>query len=343
MQKIELRNGRILGGGQKPYIVAELNSSHKGKVEIAKQMIDAAKDCGCDCVKFQSWSADSLYCDEYYKNNPISKRIVTKFSLTPDQLLELSQYCKEIGIDFSSTPYSNEEVDFLADRTEAPFIKIASMEINNLPYLKYIGSKGVPIVLSTGMSTIDEIKNAVKAIESTGNKQLCILHCVSVYPAPADIINLNNMVMLQEKFPDYVVGYSDHTISYEIAAASIALGAALVEKHFTLDRKKMGMDNNMATEPADMKCLVDACHSVFTAMGSKERILLEGEEEQRLKMRRSLVTTREVHCGDILSPEDIEAKRPGDGITPDQFDNIVGKTAIADIQKGYLIKYQYIH
>ncbi len=335
---LTFRNGREIGSLHRPYIVAELNSSHNGKVEIAKQMIDAAKYCGCDCVKFQSWSADSLYADEYYRNNPVSRRIVSKFSLTPDQLLDLSKYCKEVGIDFSSTPYSNEEVDFLADMTDAPFIKIASMEINNLPYLKYIGSKNVPIVMSTGMSTIKEIKNAVKAIESTGNKQLCILHCVSLYPAPAEIINLKNLIMLQEEFPDYVVGYSDHTIGYEVAAASIALGAALVEKHFTLDNKKIGMDNKMATEPAEMRQLVNACHNVFSAMGSKERILLEGEEEQKYKMRRSLVTTREIHKGEVLSESDIEAKRPGDGITPDHFDEIVGKTVTIDIPKGYLIR-----
>ena len=148
MAELTLRNGRIIGDGHKPYIVAELNSSHNGKIEIARQMIDVAKDCGCDCVKFQSWSAESLYADEYYKNNPISKRIVTKFSLTPEQLQELCEYCKKVGIDFSSTPYSKKEVNFLTDKTEAPFIKIASMEINNLPYLKYIGEQAVPIVLS---------------------------------------------------------------------------------------------------------------------------------------------------------------------------------------------------
>ena len=342
MGKLTLRSGKVIGDGERPYIVAEMNSSHNGNVETAKAMIEAAKDCGCDCVKFQSWSAESLYADEYYKNNPISKRIVTKFSLTPDQLLELSSYCKEIGIDFSSTPYSKEEVDFLVDKTEAPFIKIASMEINNLPFLKYIGEKGIPIVLSTGMSTIEEIREAVKTIEATGNKQLCILHCVSVYPASAEIINLNNMVMLQEEFPDYVIGYSDHTIGYEVAAASIAMGAVLVEKHFTLDNEKMGMDNNMATEPKEMKSLVDACHNVFNALGSKERSLLNGEEEQRLKMRRSLVTTREVHPGEKLSYNDIEFKRPGDGITPEHLDEIIGKTVNTYIPKGYLIRKEHL-
>ena len=343
MRELVLRNGRKVGSQYNPYIVAEVNSSHNGNVETARQMIDAAKECGCDCVKFQSWSADSLYADEYYKNNPISRRIVTKFSLAPEQLLELSNYCKEAGIDFSSTPYSNEEVDFLADRTEAPFIKIASMEINNLPYLKYIGEKGIPIVLSTGMATIEEIRKAVKTIEETGNRQLCILHCVSVYPASAELINLNNLVMLQEEFPNYVAGYSDHTIGYEIAAASIALGAALVEKHFTLDSKKMGMDNNMATEPAEMKSLVNACRNVFSAMGMRERILMKSEEEQRLKMRRSLVTAREIHSGEVLSADDIELKRPGDGISPEYIDEIIGRTVKTDIPKGYLIKSEYLN
>lgn len=343
MNRLVFRGGRVIGDGERPYIVAELNSSHNGKVEMAKQMIDAAKDCGCDCVKFQSWSADSLYADEYYKNNPISKRIVTRFALKPDQLFELSSYCKEVGIDFSSTPYSKEEVDFLADKTDAPFIKIASMEINNLAYLGYIGEKGIPIVLSTGMSTIDEIRDAVRVIEATGNKQLCILHCVSVYPAQPEIINLNNIAMLQEEFPDYPIGYSDHTIGYEVASASIALGAALVEKHFTLDNKKMGMDNNMATEPKEMKSLVDACQSVFRAMGAKEKKLLEGEEEQRLKMRRSLVTTREIHCGAVLAAEDIEAKRPGDGITPDHLGDVIGKVVNTDIPKGYRIKPEHLY
>ena len=343
MNELKLRGGKIIGIGQKPYIIAELNSSHGGKIETAKEMIDAAKECGCDCVKFQSWSSETLYSDEYYKDNPIAKRFVNKFSLCSEQLMELSLYCKEVGIDFSSTPYSNEEVNFLVEKTEAPFIKIASMEINNTPFLKYIAGKGVPIVLSTGMSTIDEIRKAVKVIESTGNKQLCILHCVSVYPANAKIINLNNLIMLQEEFPDYVIGYSDHTIGCEVAAASIAMGAVIVEKHFTLDNQKMGMDNNMATEPKEMKRLVDACHNVYAAMGTKERVILDVEVEQKLKMRRSLVTKRDVYAGEKLAYGDIEFKRPGNGITPDHLEEVIGKTVNTNIPKGYLIRKEHLN
>lgn len=339
---LKLSNGRVIGNGQPPYIVAELNSSHNGKVETAKEMIRTAKECGCDCVKLQSWSADSLYCDEYYKDNPISKRIVTKFSLSESALKELALYCQELGIDFASTPYSKDEVDFLAEKVNTPFLKIASMEINNLPFLRYIASKNLPMVLSTGMSTIEEIQMAVKAIKSTGNNQLCILHCVSMYPAEPAVINLNNIKLLEEEFPDYPIGYSDHTIGYEVTAAAVALGASYIEKHFTLDNKKMGMDNNMATEPTEMKNLVAACHNVFAAMGSNQRYLLPGEDAQQLKMRRSLITMRDIHCGEFLSATDIDAKRPGDGISPTKLNEVVGKKVMQDIPKGYLLRWEHL-
>lgn len=341
MAKLKFRNGRYIGEGYQPYIVAELNSSHNGKVETAMKMIDSAVECGCDCVKFQSWSADSLYSDEYYKENPISKRIVTKFSLGEGQMKELAKYCVQKGIDFSSTPYSKPEVDFLVEQTEAPFIKIASMEINNLPFLKYIAETGLPMVLSTGMASFEEIKAAVGVIESTGNRNLCILHCVSVYPASSEIINLNNIKLLQQAFPDYPIGYSDHTIGSSVAAAAVAMGAALIEKHFTLDNKKMGMDNNMATEPAEMAQLVDSCHSVFSALGTVQRILLSEEEEQKIKMRRSLVAARNIAVGQIIRADDIDAKRPGDGLSPIEAESIIGKEATVDVPKGYKLKREY--
>ncbi len=325
-----------------PYIIAEMNSSHNGNIETAKRMIDAAVECGCDCVKFQSWTSDTLYSEEYYKNNPISERIVKKVSLSTEELKELSDYAKAVGIDFSSTPYSKEEVDYLADTIEAPFIKISSMEINNLKFLEYIGAKGKPIILSTGMSTLEEIKDAVLAIENTGNKEICILHCVSNYPAKAEEINLRNITMLKEAFPKYDVGYSDHTIGCEVAAAAVALGAKVIEKHFTLDNTKNGMDNSMATEPEEMKKLVTACHNVSSAMGSSERILSEIELNQASKMRRSLVTARELKRGDILTEADLEAKRPGNGIPPTKLTELIGHKITKDYPKGYLIKQEDI-
>ncbi len=338
-----LKNGRSIINGGEPYIVAELNSSHNGKIDVAREMIDAAKDCGCDAVKFQSWSAESLYCRDYYDRNPISKRMVSGFSLKPEELLELSGYCNDIGIDFSSTPYSNEEVDFLIDQCKAPFVKIASMDINNLPYLRYIAKKNVPIILSTGMATLEEIKEAVTEIVNAGDDNICILHCVSLYPAEVQYVNLNNMVMLKEKFPKYAVGYSDHTIGCEVACASVGLGAALIEKHFTLNNKKIGWDNQMATEPADMKDLVVRCRRVHRSLGDYERKLTSGELEQRKKMRRSIVAAVDMAMGHMIAEGDLTAKRPGDGISVSEYKNIVGRVLIQEVRKDQLILDEYLH
>lgn len=336
------RNGINISNNDRPYIVAELNSSHRGKVNIAKQMIDAAKESGCDAVKFQSWTADSLYCEEYYDKNPLSKRMVTGFSLKAEDLLELSQYCNQIGIDFSSTPYSKEEVDFLVDECKAPFVKVASMEINNLPYLRYIAKKGVPILLSTGMATLEEIEIAVHEIESAGNEQICILHCVSLYPVEANCVNLNNVVMLKEKFPKYTVGYSDHTIGHEVACAAVALGAVLIEKHFTLDNKRIGWDNQMATEPEEMKILVEKCNRVSESLGSYDRILSSEEIEQRKKMRRSLVAGINMPVGYVIQENDITAKRPEDGISVSEYKRVIGKVVKKELKKGQLILSEHI-
>ncbi len=336
MSKMRLANGRVIGDYQRPYIIAELNSSHDGDVGTAKQMIDAAKNCGCDCVKLQSYSSSSLFSEEYYEKNRIIRRIIDKFSMGEEELRTLAEYCMEVGVDFSSTPYSETEADFL-DEIGVPFIKISSMEVNNLPYLRYIAQLGRPMIFSTGMATYDEIREAIKTIEETGNKEVCLLHCVSVYPASSDIINLNNIHSLREMFPAYPIGYSDHTIGMEVPCASVALGVAVIEKHFTLDNSKMGMENDMATEPEMMKAMVNACDNVYRALGSHKRILSEDEIEYAGKMRRSLVTTRDMQAGEVFKAEDITVRRPGTGLEPGWVDEVIGKTLVNDIKRGYLI------
>lgn len=338
MSFITLRNGRIVGDYLRPYIVAELNTSHFGDMEIAKCMIEQAKAAGCDCVKFQSWSADTLYCDEYYEGNKIARRVVTKFALEEAQLKELSNYAKEKGVDFSSTPYSIDEAVFLVEECGVPFVKIASMELNNLAYLTQLGRLGVPLVLSTGMGTMEEIIVAVRTIQNTGNDQVVILHCTSVYPSKPEIIRLQNIVGLRAEFPKYPIGYSDHSIGVEIPSASIALGACLVEKHFTLDSSRIGMDNQMATEPAEMQVMVSACHSVYEAMGGAERILCEDEVSQISKMRRSIVTKSDIQPGEALTEDNIEFKRPGVGIAPAEYQKVVGRTAVKFIGRGAVLK-----
>lgn len=337
MSVVRLRSGREIGDYLKPYIVAELNTSHFGEIDIARNMIRQAKAAGCDCVKFQSWSAETLYCNAYYKNNAIAKRIVKKFALDNAALHVLSRYAAELGIDFSSTPYSIEEARFLVEECNVPFIKIASMELDNLPYLSKLGNLGVPLVLSTGMGTSAEIIRAVQTIEATGNRQLIVLHCTSVYPSESVVVRLQNIAGLRTEFPLYPIGYSDHSIGIEIPVASVALGACLIEKHFTLDSKRIGMDNQMATEPAEMQLMVRACHSVYTAMGGASRLLSVEEQQQISKMRRSMVSTTDLPVGTVLAPEHIEFKRPGTGVSPADYEHYMGRTLRIAIEAGSVI------
>lgn len=336
MAECRFKDGTLISDYGRPYIVAEVNSSHNGNMDTAKAMIDAAAEIGADCVKFQSWSAESLYSKTYYIQNPIAKRFVKKFSLAPEQLKELSQYCREHGIQFSSTPYSEEEVDFLVEECEAPYIKIASMELNNPKFLKYIGGKHVPIVLSTGMSSIDEIDKAVEVLEGSGVSDMVILHCVSIYPTVLTTVNLNNILGLRERY-HFPIGFSDHTEGDAAAVASTALGAALIEKHLTLDHSKVGMDNGMATEPHAFKELVRKCRDIQIAMGSMERIVSEAETEQRRNMRRSIIAVRDLPAGTVIKEQDLYAKRPGTGISPDKANLVIGKTALRDIEADTVI------
>jgi sialic acid synthase SpsE len=338
MSIVTFRNGRRVGDYHKPYIVAELNTSHFGDMQNARNMIDEAQGVGCDCVKFQSWSADTLYCKSYYKGNAIAKRIIDKFSMDNASLKELSLYCQEKGIDFASTPYSIEEAQFLVDECNVPFIKIASMELDNLPYQTQLALLGVPLVLSTGMGTSAEIAQAVSTIQATGNEQLVILHCTSVYPAPAEAIRLRNIEGLRAEFPRYPIGYSDHSQGIEIPAASVALGACLIEKHFTLDSVRIGMDNQMATEPDAMKAMVQACHRVYESLGGPERVVGEDEKAQIPKMRRSMVARVDLKPGEVLGEHQIEFKRPATGIPPTAYKSYIGRTISRPVEAGSVIQ-----
>lgn len=337
MAALVLNDKRILGGFRKPYIVAEVNSSHGGKVEAAKEMVKAAAECGCDCVKFQSWSKETLYSQTYYDENPIAKRFVSRFSLDEGQLKELAAFCRECGVAFASTPYSNWEAAFLVEECQVPFVKISSMELNNYPFLEFIAKLDTSIVLSTGMGEMEEIRKAVEVIEQAGNRRICLLHCVSNYPTELKDVNLRNITGLQKAFPLYPVGFSDHTMSTGIAPAAVALGACLIEKHFTLDRKSIGMDNQMAMEPGEMKEMVALCQDVYAALGTEERKLSEDERQQRKKMRRSLVYTRDMKSGEVVQAADLDAKRPGTGLPPQKAGQYIGRVLAQDVRGDTLL------
>lgn len=338
MASLELNNSVILSDFGKPYIVAELNTSHFGNLETARLMIDKVKEAGCDCVKFQSWTPETLYSQNYFEENPIAKRFIKKFSLSPLELEEILHYCKSSNIGFSSTPYSRDEVDFLLKKCDVPFLKVASMDLNNLMYLKYIAESGSAIVLSTGMGDMDEIYRAVNTIVKAGNKNICILHCVSIYPTETSKIRLNNILGLRKEFPDYPIGFSDHSLGIEMPIAAVALGACMLEKHFTLDKEKIGMDNQMAINSEELTSLVGNVHNVHLALGGYERIVYPEELDQRKNMRRSIVFSRSLDKGAVLTLEDLDVKRPGTGYLPERITDLVGAILTRDVEENTLVK-----
>lgn len=334
---IQFRNGRVIAESELPYFIAEMNTSHFGKISVAKDMIVAAKKAGADCVKFQSWSAETLYSAEYYRENPIAKRFVKKFSLDDGALKTLAKFSNDVGIDFSSTPYSIEEAIFLKNECDVPFIKIASMELNNHIFLKQLAHLGVPLVLSTGMGLFKEIQEAVSVLEGNGVKDLVILHCTSIYPSDPKIINLKNILTLRSTFSKFAIGFSDHSEGVSVPTAAIGTGALLIEKHFTLDRTLIGMDNSMATEPAEFEKMVKSCLIAYHSMGDLNRSLTSEEEEMALKMRRSVVCKKDFQPDELITEDKIEFKRPGTGISVASYKNIIGKKVNKRKNKGDLM------
>jgi sialic acid synthase SpsE len=337
----------------KPYIVAEIGSNHNGDMDLAKKLILSAKHCGADAAKFQSWTPASLIAkEEYDKNQSYDdgdggkkhfgslKEMVEKYYLREEQHHELKEYCDAIGIDFCSTPFSNEEADFLY-KLDVPFFKIASMDINNHELLRHVSQYGKPTILSTGMATLGEISEAVDTIERQGNRDIVILHCVSVYPPKLNDINLKNILMLQKAF-NYPIGFSDHTIGVSVPLASVALGSCLIEKHFTLDKKMDGWDHEISADPTEMEQLVMGCQNIQSALGRYNRIVSEEEEAKKAKFRRSIVTNKALAKGHVLDIDDITYKRPGNGIQPNEVKYVIGRTVVRDINEDELLTWEHL-
>jgi N-acetylneuraminate synthase len=332
-----------------PYIIAEIGANHNGDMDLARKLINSAKSCGCDAVKFQSWTPDSLVSQEEYERNQqyndspkkhfgSLKEMVEKYYLRPDQHIELKEYCDNAELTFFSTPFSIEEVDFL-EEVEVPFYKIASMDINNLLLLQHIAKKYKPIILSTGMTTLAEIENAVRVIENVGNREIILLHCISIYPPAYEDTNLKNIPMLRKAF-GYPVGFSDHSLGTTMALASVALGSCLIEKHFTLDKQMSGWDHEVSADPPEMKYIVEESKKIVKALGSYRRVVSQAEQEKKLKFRRSVVARTDLRKGHVLVFEDLKFKRPGTGIQPDEIKYIIGRTVNRDISFDEVLNWE---
>jgi len=346
--KVQLTKNKEVFNYCKPYVIAELGSNHNGDMDLAKKLIIQAKEAGADCVKFQSWSKDTIFAKKKYEDNYFVaddyrdrndytlEEIVDEYSISEEELLDMKKFADEVGIDCTSTPFSKKETDFLVDKLESPFIKVASMDLNNYPFLEYLAKKGKPIVISTGLSELYEIDKAVKTIENAGNNQIVILHCVSTYPPVDSDVHLNNIKTLMATYPEYPIGFSDHTLGTAIPLASVALGACLIEKHFTLDKNMEGWDHKVSATKDEMEEIVKNAKRVSAAMGSFRITATESDEKKR-EFRRSIVLNREMKKGELIAYEDIDYKRPGGAFNPEMTEFVVGRTINKDLKFDHIL------
>ncbi|MDI6703325.1 MAG: N-acetylneuraminate synthase [bacterium] len=334
MKKIRIGD-RLIGEGEPTFIIAEAGVNHNGDVELARRLIDVAKEAEVDAVKFQSFQVDKLS----IKSEP-QYEMLQRLELKKDDFILLSGYAKDKGVKFLSSPFDEEGVDLLVD-LEVPAIKVASGEITNLPFLRYIAKKGLSIILSTGMSTLGEIEEAVDTIKSEGNEDIILLHCTSNYPAKPEDVNLKAMDTLRQAF-NLQIGYSDHTLGIEIALASVSRGAKVLEKHFTLDKNLPGPDHKTSLEPFELKQMVEGIRAIEKAMGSGLKRPVSSELKVRKTARRSIVAKTDIQNGMTITQDMLAIKRPGFGLSPKYIDLVIGRKAKRYIRSDEVITWNDI-
>jgi N-acetylneuraminate synthase len=323
--------------------------NHNGNLEMAREMVRVAAHAGADAVKFQTFKAERLttaqapkaaYQQADTEEGESQLEMLRKLELSADDFKVLRQECRENNILFMSTPFDEESADLL-DSLGMEVFKIPSGEITNLPFLEYVAGKGKPVILSTGMSYLDEVDVAVRAIRSAGNHKLALLHCTSKYPAnPADV-NLRAMHTLAQAF-QVPVGFSDHTTGIDISLAAVAMGACIVEKHFTLDNSLPGPDHQASLEPGELEGLVRGIRRVESAMGSGRKEPVEGEADTAAVARKSIVARRDIQAGTMLTQEEIVMMRPGAGLPSTMLKYVIGRAARMEIPAGTLISFEMI-
>jgi N,N'-diacetyllegionaminate synthase len=339
---------RAVGPDHPPYLIAEIGSNHNGDLDLCKRMVDTAKACGADAVKFQSFSNRSLISSaEYERNTRYSdkkrhfgtlREMVDAYQFTPAMHHEVARHCRAAGIDFLSTPFSDEEVALL-ESVGVPAYKVASMDVNNPLLLRAIGATGKPVLLSTGMATLGEIEAALGVLAEAGAGPVVLLHCVSIYPPDPDDIHLRNIPMLRQSF-GAPVGFSDHTLGTAVPLAAVALGACLVEKHFTLDTGMPGWDHAISADPAQLETLAHDLPLVWRSLGSSKRVVSEAEMEKRLRFRRRVVLRHAVPAGHVLQITDLDFKRPGTGIHPNEYPYVVGRSARRALEADHELEWE---
>ena len=347
MQSIKIKN-RIISDGNPAYIIAEMSANHAGSFERAVEIIHAAKEAGADCIKIQTYTADTITLDcrnEYFTLNGgtwngENLHDLYKKAYTPWEWQKaLKEEADKIGIDFFSTPFDPTAVDFL-EEIGLEFYKIASFELVDIPLIKKVAATGKPIIMSVGMATLEEIEEAVTAIRNTGNNQLALLKCCSVYPAIPDNMNLRTIADLKERF-NLVAGLSDHSMGHVAAVTAVALGANIIEKHFCISRDIENPDASFSMEPAEFKNMVQDIRSAEKAMGKVSYELSEAEKNSR-NTRKSIFISRDMKKGEKLTPENIRVVRPAYGLEPKYYEDVMGKRIKKDVTFGTPLSFDLI-
>lgn len=342
---MKIKIGSRTIGEEKCFIIAEAGVNHNGSLELAKQLIFAASDACADAVKFQTFIAEELVSKDAPKakyqmqttdTNESQLDMIKKLELSREDHIKLIKYAKKKNILFMSTPFDNKSVDLLIE-LGVPVIKISSGEITNHPFLSYIAEKGLPVILSTGMSTMEEVREAVSVIRDAGCVDLTLLHCTSNYPARVEDCNLKAMRTMSIEF-DVPVGYSDHTTGILVPIAAVAMGACVIEKHFTLNKNLPGPDHKASLDPNELKEMVRGIRMVEKALGSHMKAPMESELNIRDIARKSIVAKMDIPAGTVISKDLIAFKRPGTGIAPKYANIVIGKITKQKINKDEMIK-----
>lgn len=343
----------------KPYLIAEIGVNYydTAKVmnitplEAAKLYIKKVADAGIDCAKFQTYKAKTIvsknspaYWDTTKEPTKTQYELFQKFdSFGQKEYKELSDYAHSLGIDFTSTPFDYESADYLYDMVD--FYKISSSDLSNIPFIKHIGAKGKPVIISVGASYLSEVDEGIRALKESGCNDITILHCVLSYPTSPKNANLRIIETLKKDFPDIKVGFSDHVAPDQTMmtlAVAYMLGAEVIEKHFTLDKKLSGNDHYHAGEPEDFKKAIANFKWIDQVLGAPEKTVLECEQIPRREARRSLVLTRNMKAGEIIKKEDLMPKRPGTGISPKYIDIVIGRKVVKDLEEDTILTWEMI-
>ena len=337
---------RSIGPNEPPLIIAEIGINHGGSLDVAKSMVDLIAHSGCECVKHQTHIIEDEMTEEAKAIFPPNANksiwdVMKECSLTLDEEQELKEYAENLGLIWISTPFSRMAADFL-DEIDVPAFKIGSGEADNLPLINHIAQKGKPIIMSTGMQSIKSLKNSVNILEKSG-VEYALLECTNLYPSPPEIVSLQGIQELKEAFPKALIGFSDHSIGPHIALASVALGACIIERHFTDTRYRSGPDITCSMDPAELRLLVDRSIEVHKAlMNPKQRT--EPEESVYKFARASVVADRDMAAGHIITEKDIWVRRPGSGEIPGyKYNDIIGKKLRLDVKKNHQFKWSNFH